>query len=554
MVRKPLLWKNRNEIAQPLLTSKIDKIMFKRLIIIPLFLLFGFFQNSYAAPTPSFEINGIPFLIAQNMNEDGEDSAPGEDDALSDEDEGGGDDVLDDSSEDDDMLADDDEEEDEDEENEDSDDEDEDRWVNRITFSSEYSLFAGKSYSDKADLANGNSVDSEAILENMYQFTGKLQTSEYSYYFLRLAASLRMTNNSENEQYKEGYQVKIKEGYYYEQDGKHRYKIGAQILKNGKVDYKSPIDVLSMSDQDAIDLLNLDDGKSPTFALVYDWLGKGYTASFLLAPLKMKTEGTEFTILKEEMEDDEADEDPENTTVLRGHFGARYQTDFGNLSTRFGFFRWFDRDNNISWKEQQVTATSSASSVDTDQDYQEEDTTISFLTGEFDWTLGNYVWKTDIGYFFRKNFYHYNKTSSETKEYTVQLKHLAVATSLERKFEKLFLMPTYTYYKIWDVSKNRHIIMFENEETPKDKKHDLYKHQVALIAGYEFTDNMSCSLTYATTTPFNMSELNFSLTWNPDGGPHEIAVKGYFSESEKIKMTDERIQKQVAFLSYNYKM
>lgn len=511
----------------PSIKTKLSQNMFKKYFILPVLICFGMIQISFGASLDSIE--GGAFLLAQNFEAD--------DNELLDEE---------DSSDSDDLFS----EDEEDDEDEDA--ENEDEFENQITFSDEYFLFAGRAYSDNADLTSGNSVDSESILENIYQFTGKLQTSEYSYYYLRMTANLRLTMNYETDQYKEEYKVKIREGYYYQQEGVHRFQVGAKILNHGKVDYKSPINVLSMGDQDAIDILNLNEDRTPTLVLMYDWLGKGQSTSFLLAPFKQKTEGTEFTILKEETENDEAGEDPDDSTVLRAHAGLKYQVDLGNLSTRWSVFRWFDRDNKISWKEQR--STTSVEDVDTDQDYKEDDTTITFLTGELDWTLGSYVWKTDVGYFFKKNFVHYERTDAETDAYTVQLRHLAVATSLERKFDKLFLMPTYTYYKIWDVDENEHIMMYENEETPKTEAHDLYKHQVALIAGYEFSDNMNASLSYATTTPFDMNEANFSLTWNPDGGSHEISLKMFVSESEKIKMTDKKIKKQLTFLNYSYKM
>lgn len=503
--------------------------MFKRLFIFFTLLTWLSGLESTFALSPDTAAEGR-FILAQNFETE-------EEDGLDQEDSSGGDD---------DLFGEDEEEEDEDEEERD------DEFQNRITFSSEYFLFGGNSYSNNADLANGNNIDTESILENIYQFKGKLQTSEYSYYYLRLSAHLRQKNNYQTDQYKEGYQVKIREGFYYHQDGQHRVQVGAKLLKHGKVDYKSPINVLGMSDSDAIDILNLSESQSPTFVLMYDWLGKGKSTSFLLAPFKQKTEGTEFTILKEETEDDEAGRKPDNSSVLRPHAGVRYQTNIGSLGTRWSAFHWFDRDNKISWKEQRNAE--SLESVDTDQDYQEEDSSVTFLTGELDWTLGSYVWKADLGYFFQKNFYHYEKTTDETNAYTVQHRHLAVATSLERKFDNLFLMPTYTYYKIWGVEAGDHIMTYENETTPQAVKHDVEKHQLSIIAGFEFSDDLNGSISLATTAPFKTDEVNISITWNPDGGAHKFSLNAYSARSEKVKMTNERIEKHVAFLTYAYKI
>ncbi|MBF0239863.1 MAG: hypothetical protein HQM12_19355 [SAR324 cluster bacterium] len=404
-------------------------------------------------------------------------------------------------------------------------------------------------------------------LNQIYQFTNKIELTPFRYIYLRSMAYFQLLYNAAKGQYSEDLWLNIREGYFYQQQGKHRVTLGAQILRLGKVDYNSSVDILNMSNSKAIEELDLDESKVPVLGGKYDWLGDTVVLTLYVAPFKQKTDGTEFSISQKEQEDEKQDKDVDDRIVLRNHFGVQMQTYLGDSDFRISLFRWFDRDNAISWKDspQSGTSTQEEDSVtdseeqptsndsNSNQRYTERDTTITFGVMELDTNVGNFVWKTDLGLFGDKNFYHFEKIKGKQTLFEArQFRHLSLETSMERKYESLFLMPTYHYWLIPDIPTGTHLLNFENEEEPLEKIHSVYKHQLALIASYEFNDDLRLTLTGSVTTPFEHTEVYGILNWNPDRGPHELTFKHLDSQSEVLRMTDQAITLKKTFMEYKY--
>jgi hypothetical protein len=454
----------------------------------------------------------------------------------------------------------------------------EEEYEIKTNIKSQYRLIGGYTEFYKGGISRENESNLEITYHfiNAYQFTGRIQTSPYNFYQFRLLTYFNQKFDEENQQYTDDFSFNFREAYYKGQNGSHRYAIGAQLFKLGKVDFDSPVDVLTPKNTTALEYLDFDESKNPVVGAKYDWLGENQTVSAYFAPFKQKTPGTEYTIFETEQRELETGEQPEDRTVARPHFGVQYQYTFEIADVRIGVFRWFDQDNKITWQDpaksvtpdedtetdeetdeetppapEQETDTTSAASAS--QSYQEEDITINFATFEFDITLGDFVLKSDLVLFQEKNFYHfYKKTDDTTEFFTVPVKHLAFAVSIEKKFAFFFLMPSYSYRLLYDVPANTHILSYENEEAPKSEIRDLSKQQTNLIALFEFTENFNMALILSQTSPFIQKTASNIWNWTLGGGHHRFTLKILHTESEELIQTKEKIQVSKAFIEYAF--
>jgi len=361
---------------------------------------------------------------------------------------------------------------------------DEETYPIKTTIKSSQRLIGGHTELQKGGVGRENESNLEITyhLINAYQFTGRIQTSPYHFYHLRLMTYFNQKYDEANQQYTDDFTFQLREAYYNGQNGNHRYTIGAQIFKLGKVDFDSPVDVLTPQNSRALEYLDFDESKEPVVGVKYDWLGENQTVTAYFAPLKQKTPGTEYTIFENEQREKETGEEPDDRTVARSHFGIQYQYTFDIADVRFGVFRWADPNNKITWQDPDKPSStdvntetdeetdeetipepeSDSTSVEgTTQSYQEVDTTTNFATLEFDITLGDFVVKWDTVFFQEKNVYHfYQKPDNTTEFFTLRVKHLAFAVSIEKKFRYFFLMPSYTYRLLYDVPENTHILTY----------------------------------------------------------------------------------------------
>ncbi len=449
----------------------------------------------------------------------------------------------------------------------------------RTTINNRYRLITGYSETEKGGIGKEEEGNRELInhLANSYLLSARIQTSPLHFFQFRTLSRFFQKYNRDSYQYTDDFELEIREGYYRGISGNHRYTIGAQILQLGKVDYDSPLDILSPKSSAATEILDLDESKLPVIGVKYDWLGEVHSFSVYLAPFKQKTAGTEYTIFQEEEEEKETGKIPPDRSVTRPHFGMQYQVSFDQVDLRIGLFHWFDPDNDISWQEtaeavaddpdtesteetdeeteeeNSTDAESQSTSSSLDQTYSEKDTSISFAAFELDVTLGSSVLKSDIALFEQKNFYHYyKKPDSSSDFYTVAVPHFAFALSLEKKFESIFVMPVYSYRLLIDVPENTHIFMFENETAPLEEVRDIHRHQLSLIFVSEFSENLSTIVTFAQTTPFEQRSITNLWAWTPGGGNHKFSLKLFHSQTEKLKMTGKAILNSKAFLEYGY--
>jgi hypothetical protein len=422
-------------------------------------------------------------------------------------------------------------------------DEEDDESETSFFMQQQYRAFGGSSSEERGGLVQSSGDDSsyKDYLVNAYQFSATLETSPYDSFYFRLLARVILQNDRIKKKRNEDYEFLMREAYFSSQEGNRRYRIGALQFKHGKVDVDSPIDILNMGNPKSLEYLSLGEGKLPVIGVRYDWLGASNVSVFA-APFRQKTDGTEYTIKRKEL-----DESADNTTtesVFRPHLGATYGFGVGAGKMTLGAFRWFDKDNNIKWSSSSLLSKS----------YQEKDTTINFTTLDVDWPFGNYVLKADAGWFPKKNVYSYYKRTSDNASIfnTVSVPHTAVALSLERKFDNFFLMPVFAHRSLAKVPGGTHIIGFENKETTASEARDLQKSQFGLVFILDTSETWNTTLSLLQSAPFKQTTATNVWTFKPGGENHEFQLKFFHTASEKLLMTGKPIKSDKAFLQYQY--
>lgn len=459
-------------------------------------------------------------------------------------------------------------------------DDESEKFPIKTSINNRYRLTSGHSEIEKGGVGRENESNKERknYLVNSYQLSARIQTSPYHYYLFRIMSRFSQKYDMENFQYTDDFEFQVREGYFNGVSGNHRYTIGAQQFRLGKVDYDSPLDILNPKNVTSVEFLDLEESKLPVFGLKYDWLGEVHSFSLYVAPFKQKTAGTEYTIFQEEEEEKETGEFPPDRSVARPNVGIQYQVTLDLVDIRLGLFHWADSNNDISWQalaeaitedpntettaetdEEAVeeasaeTADSTSDSLSGNRAYTEKDKNISFAAIELDITLGSFVLKSDLAVFQEKGFYHFYKDPDSSTEFsTVRVQYGAFAISLEKKLEMMFIMPVYSYRLLLDVPADTHILTFENEVAPLDKKRDIHKQQFSLILFTEFTETLNTVLTIAQTAPFKQQIFTNFWNWTPGGGNHAFVLKLFHANTEKLKQTGKRIAVSKGFLEYGY--
>lgn len=457
--------------------------------------------------------------------------------------------------------------------------EEDDDYPIRTTIKNRYSLFSGYSEIDRGGIGRENEadLDRKSHLSNSYQFAARIQTSPYHFYQLRILNRFSQGYNHENNQYTDDFDFQIREAYYRGISGSHRYTIGAQLLKLGKIDYDSPLDILNPKDAIAFEYLDLEELKLPVAGIKYDLIGETHSFSAYFMPFKQRTAGTEYTIFQKEEEEKQTGKLPPDRSVTRPHFGVQYQGTFDLVDIRLSLFHWADPDNDISWQgvaEGDETDDNTETTTETDEEtedeesadsgatqsvaaleqgYTEEDTTTTFGAVEIDMTLGGFVLKSDIALFAEKNIYSFFEKADSTLEFrTVRVPHAAIAVSLEKKLETMFIMPVYSYRLLKDVPGDTHILTYENRATPLSETRDLYRHQLSIVFATEFSEQLNTVLTISQTTPFRQQTIVNLWNWSPGGGDHGVLLKLFHSSTEKLKQTGKQIGVTKGFVGYTY--
>ncbi|MBT6500174.1 MAG: hypothetical protein HOK67_09730 [Deltaproteobacteria bacterium] len=89
--------------------------------------------------------------------------------------------------------------------------------------------------------------------------------------------------------------------------------------------------------------------------------------------------------------------------------------------------------------------------------------------------------------------------------------------------------------------------------TPKNKKRDIHKQQLALVLFTEFTETLNTVLTIAQTAPFKQQIFTNFWNWTPGSGNHQFGLKLFHTSTEKLKQTGKRIAVSKGFLEYGFR-
>jgi len=276
-------------------------------------------------------------------------------------------------------------------------------------------------------------------------------------------------------------------------------QVGGILLPLGRVDFESPIDVLTLKDQDK--------------SLHLDSQGQRLLMPALKVKQRVGEMGLEvywapFQRLSEE------------STSLRSHVGVILNAKSGSLQWDVGLFNWLDPDSELSLKFQPDLDDGEIKPILVPQDAPLH---FGFFSFDLPWAGG--LLKGDLGVFQDKSFYHVLLKddgeavlpSSELK--THNLASVAMALSYERRQGDFFWMPSANYWKVEGVPAGSVIYGFENPEQPNPKKHNLNRGQLAFVLGLKMADQWEMTALGFSSAPYQRSGVLLAL--NSEAGGQE---------------------------------
>jgi hypothetical protein len=429
----------------------------------------------------------------------------------------------------------------------------------QVKVKQKYKLMTGRSTDKRGfSLGSGTSDRSdEAHFINKHEIALRVRTSPTSSYYFRLESKFDQKNDYIEEKYEDVYGLNVREGYYNYQSDAHSVRLGNQILKLGKVDLDSPLDVLNKSNSDATNNLDTEESKLPAPIIRYKFQGENNAFTFLASPFYQETDGQEYSRKTDESTNSENGEDPESFSYVKNYFGLQYQFSGNSIDFKLGAFRWYDKDAEMSWEDKKVNAYPGDETRT--QEYREKETHMKFVEAELEVTFSDLVWKTDMGYFQKKNFYDFFKDGDEKTEIkTVQLDYLGLATSFEARFDEflgmqtLYFMTIFSYRSLKDAPENTHILGYENEAEPKTEIRDISKQQLSLFMLFEFTNNFNTTLMVSQTAPYQQSVISNNWMWKPSAGNSTFELKFYQLASPTQKMIEKEIISSKYYFHYTY--
>ena len=461
----------------------------------------------------------------------------------------------------------DDEANEEDEESSTGDEEEEEAFETAVRVRQKYKMMAGRNTESKGFALGSadNEEKDEAYFINKHEIAIKLRTSPATSYFFRLETRVTAKDERLEDKYEDFYSFGMREAYVNYTSGSHALRAGGQILTLGKVDFDPVIDILNNKNQTAIDVMETEESKLPAPLVRYQWRGEYNTFSFLYSPFYQETDGQEYTRRQNASQESEEEEETKAVTYYRTQYGVQWQIAGDQIDFRAGLYDWYDRDAKLIWNDEKADSTNDSEDEEEDeetriQSFKEYERDLQFGSLELDWNFDSFIWKADLGYFLNKTFYGFFKDGNEvTRIGTHRLKHLAIATSIEKKFEKvigletLYVIPAYSYRVIFDAPAYTQIMDFENERIVSEYERDIEKRQAGLMVLLEFTENFNTVLTYAQTKPYEKETVSNSWQWKPDGSGSIWELKMYRSRTPKQYMTKKPIKNSRYFLHYTYK-
>ncbi|MCZ6552525.1 MAG: hypothetical protein O7A67_01870 [SAR324 cluster bacterium] len=397
----------------------------------------------------------------------------------------------------------------------------------------------------------GKTVLRELRLLNSYQQTIRIEESPTNYKFVKFSIDFTQNYDTESEQFFDSYFV-FNEIYLNVRDGEDRLRWGNQIFDLGRVDFDSPIDVLHFRNIIGFLTFDTETSKESVPSFRYDRFGTDQRFSFMLAPIAQRTFGMRFTDFRDDAQARDAGRQPDDNSFLRDYAGLQYQWLGSSYDVRIGAFHWFDTNSKIAWRFRGEQSGADGSSFeDLIDSFKEEERQVNFLTFELDASFATIGWKTDVGFFDKKNFYSYIQTPDGSVNFsTVRVPHIGVATSFEKTFPFFFMLIVYSYRKLIDVPADTHVLLYENEPTPIGRKRDLEKSSLTGVFKWLVGANHNLTLALNRTAPFQQSTVFGIWAWQRPQFNSEWALKLLRFETETLEMTGKPIESTQAFITY----
>ncbi|MDX2469064.1 MAG: hypothetical protein QNL04_00650 [SAR324 cluster bacterium] len=354
----------------------------------------------------------------------------------------------------------------------------------KASYRSKYVFKAQSSFDEWGLPVNGDLAEESKHnrLYNLYQADSKIQISSRLSSFLRFDYYFMQERDQNDGSYKDTPGVDLWEAYLDWQAENYSIRLGGQQLKIGKVDFRSPINILNLSDPDKTAHL---DGQDNSYIMP--------VASFhkLMGNHKIDLYWGPFQRVSED------------ASSLRGNFGVNYQIIQGGLTFDLGLFRWFDSNNKISLETQLDPEVGEEKLV-----LKVEDSPLKFAYFDFDYTLNNLLLKGDFGFFADKTRYHLYAPEGELDQAEIKnlnLKEFALALSLEQKKGDFFWLTQINSTSLYSVPANTLVLNFENEAQPIKTTRNLQQRQLALAVVYDLTKTQELGGFAFVTTPLSQT-------------------------------------------------
>lgn len=389
-------------------------------------------------------------------------------------------------------------------------------------------------------------------LVHSYQQTIRIEDSATKFNFVKFSINFTQSYEAESQQFLDN-QVLFNEIYHELRGGNHRVRWGNQVLRLGKVDFGSPIDVLHVQDLFSLMTFDLRGNKKSLTAVRYQWVSASRTFTFYSAPVGQRTFGMKFTRFREDAEKRDRGEDPEGELLLRDYAGVQHQWRGRSFDLRLGLFHWFDRNPSISWRFTRPPPGEFAESFrglfDT---FREEETQTNFATLELDAQIGGLGWKLDMGYFDQKNFYDYRVEENGSVNFdTVSVPFFGLASSWELQFQSFFVLFAYSYEFLNAVPANTHVLFFENESAPLGEERDLEKQGVTTVFLWRWGARQKATFILGHSAPFETSHAVAAWSWeSPQKDSGEWSVRLLRFETAEQKFTGKPIESSQLSVGY----
>ncbi len=351
----------------------------------------------------------------------------------------------------------------------------------KASYRSKYILRATSSFDKWGLPLNAGLAEEEKAhaIYHIYQADSKIQISQnlssylrFDYYFLQMLDTI-------SGEYQDTPGVNLWEAYLDWQGERSRIRLGGQQLSLGKIDFRSPINILNLSNPDKLNHLDSVDNR-------YVMPIASYHKSF--GSHKLHLYWAPFQRVSEEAQS------------LRGNIGLRFQVSNPNLTYDLGLFKWFDDQNQMS-----LESVFDPELEENKLTLKMEDSPIKFAFFDFDYSLNKFLLKGDFGYFLDKTHYHLYAPEGDVEKAELEnlkLKEFAFALSLERKTGKLFWLAQFSSTNLYKVPKETLVLNFENLSQPATEERDLSQKEVALALAYDITINQEIRALVFTSTPF----------------------------------------------------